>query len=297
LKLGSQIKKLQLTTRRKVYSLFLGTYRSVFKGQGIDFEDLREYVAGDSVKDIDWNATARTGKLYVRKYIETKELTILFAVDTSSSMNWGISSPNAKRDLVLNFITLVSLAARQNNDKLGAILFNSKGITTIPFGKSRAHMIRILNQAHQELEENYYTQTDLTLAFSHMLHSLKKRVVCFFLTDNLDLTAPNIFKLIKACNLRHEIAFVHINDLHNLFQKVKDGIFAEDIETGDTMYLPFGDKSMQKKYMEKLNSQIFDLYSQLRRYHIDFINVAPEDDLLLKLILYFKKKALSQVRS
>lgn len=296
-KLTKQIKQLKLTTRRKVYSLFLGNYRSVFKGQGIDFEDLREYVPGDSVKDIDWNATARTGKLYVRKYIETKELTVLFAVDTSSSMNWGISSPHSKRDLVLNFVTLISLAARQNNDKLGAILFNGNGVTTLPFKKSRAHMIRILDQTYTSLQENYYTQTSIDLALTHILHSLKKRAVCFIITDNLELTEPKTFKLLKACNLRHELAFIHVNDLHNLFENVKSGIYVEDIETGKNMYLDLADKNVQKKYMEKLNDQVYQLYSQLRKYNIDFITLAPEDDMLLKLILYFKKKALTQVRS
>lgn len=296
-KISKHIKKLQLTTRRKVYSLFLGNYRSVFKGQGIDFEDLREYVPGDNIKDIDWNATARTGTLYVRKYLETKELKIIFAVDTSSSMGLNLTEKVSKTDLVIDFMLLISFAALQNNDRIGAALFNQEHLKTIQFGKGRSHMIRILDQTYLDLQQNYFRDTYFENILNYLLHNVKKRVITFFITDNIDLDDQRVEKLLKATNKKHELVFVHINELEPFLESVNIPLYVQDIETGKSELVRFNDKKYKTKILAHIKEQNKDLKKKLKRYNIDLITISPGDDLLLKLILYFKQKSIIGVRN
>lgn len=288
--ISSLIKKINLSTNKKVYSLFIGAYTSVFKGRGIDFEDLREYVPGDNVKDIDWNATARTGKVYIRKYIETRELTVLFAIDCSSSMNWNPYEKDSNIDLILSFIFLICLAAQRNADKFGAILFTNEIGPVIPYRKGKTHMLRILSETRKTLRSSYFQKTELNSILKHLLYNTRKRLVVFLITDSMEIANAATIKRLRAANKRHEITLVSLSTIAKLTKVVNRSINVQDIETGSINKLPFDDPVFREE-MQNVVRQVFSKQKHmLKKARIDTFQLDSVDTLLKDLVLFFRNK-------
>lgn len=282
------IKNLKISSRRKVISELFGNYKSVFKGQGIEFEDLREYIPGDNIKDIDWNSTAKSGTVYIRKYKETRELNVLFAIDASSSMNWGINPKLLKKDIVLSIVYLLLLSSEKHGDRTGMTIFREKIIGQIAFRKGKEHTVKILKDLSSAYDESYFSKSDISILLKFLINNLKKRVVCFILTDQIDIDNNEVLKLLKTANKKHELILVNISDpFEQNMENLSSGYF-EDIETGETIYIEM-DQNTNRFYKELYRDYKFRLKRFALRNNIGLIDITSGDDILTKLIGYFKR--------
>ena len=291
------IKRLNLSARRKLVDVLSGNYLSAFKGQGIEFDDLREYVAGDSVKDIDWNATAKTGTVFIRKYIETRELKINFAVDASHSMFWGSRSDVQKIDIAVSLIYLIAQIAIRNGDRYGAELVKNGKISYIEPRKSRSHFLKIykalkvLSPRANSLEEaSEPSVNDLQLIFRNLIAYQRGKSLCFFITDLLDLENKDLLRLICAANKKHEIVIVQIFDHAELFPELLPDSQFQDSETKLINQIDFSDPNFLRQYKEEVVNYQKALHNFTLENNIDLLILNSQDDIVLQLILFLRKR-------
>src|ERR1700680_2537127 len=201
-----QIRRLQFRARRAVEDILGGEYRSVFKGTGLAFEDLREYQPGDDIRAIDWNVTARLGTAFVKKFTEERELTVMLIVDVSASGNFG-SSTQSKRELAAEVACLLAFSAIRNNDKVGLILFTDRMELFIPPKKGRSHTLRLIREILFFEPEG--RGTDPALALDYLNKIVTRRAVVFFISD---FQAPDFSQSLAVSGRRHDFIAIHIQD-------------------------------------------------------------------------------------
>jgi uncharacterized protein (DUF58 family) len=221
-----QIHNLEVRARVLADEMLLGTYRSVFRGSGLEFEEVREYEQGDDVRSIDWNVTARMGSPFVKKYREDRELAILLAVDVSSS-TWFGSAGRSKRELAVEVGTLLAAVALRNNDRVGLLLFSDRVERYLPPRSGREHLLRVIRElvAAPPLR----ARTDIAEAARFMRNVTKKHAVIFLLSDFLDVefTAP-----LRRLGQKHDVIALTLNDPRELDLPAVGVIALEDAETG-----------------------------------------------------------------
>lgn len=273
------IARLKISPKRKTISLFMGAYSSIFKGRGIEINDLREYVAGDNVRDIDWNATAKTQKVFVREFKESRELNILFVVDASSSMSVSLGNTEQKRNAIIDFLTLVSLAAVQNNDQFGLILYNKNVQRAVRFGKGRIHAREIVNETAKSLEKNFFQGTGHDELKKILLNGIKKKTVCFLISDAIDFT-PEAVKTFRTLNKKHELTIVHIKSEPQLISTEIPLIF-EDSETGEEFeFIP-------QKEQDLTEQNSVEIRKDLQKMGISYCLIESEKPILSQVVSYF----------
>jgi len=290
IKISELIRKLKISTRRKVFSEFIGDYRSAFKGQGIEFDDLREYVAGDNVKDIDWNSTAKTGTVYVRKYIETRELNLLFALDISSSMNWGSDPSYFKKDIAINAMYAIVQAALRSSDRFGACLFADTVVRQLELKKGFQHLLEILKAADTAYTNDYFKQSNLLPLLNFLLQKLNRKVVCFLITDNIDLDNLEVAKLLRSANVKHEINIIHIMDQQELQPQFAGEMFFQDIETGQNATVDLSSTAALATYQENLSRYLDQLIVFTKQNRIGYLRLTQESDIIVELITFFSRR-------
>jgi uncharacterized protein (DUF58 family) len=276
------LKRLKISPRKQIVSLLMGTYSSLYRGHGIELQDLREYVAGDNVRDIDWNATARTQKVYIRQFREQKEITLLFVIDTSSSV--GISSRNndQKINVIVDFVTLMTYAAMQHNDSFGAVFYNSAVQEAIPFGKGKQHARQIVNTVAKAFEHNYFQETSHTILKKILLQGVKKKTYCFLITDALDITQESV-DTFKTLNKKHDVTIVHLVAPDPVSDAEFMPFVFQDIETGE-MLLP-GEKTTSDSDIVTKATELFE------KSHIPYLPISVTKDLLNQVIAHYSKLA------
>lgn len=285
---SGQLKKLNIVAKKKVFNLFLGNYRSAFKGQGLEFEDLREYVPGDNVKDIDWNTLAKTGKLYVKKYLEHRELNVLFALDCSSSMAYGSQQANSVQSVIGELIYLLSLAAENNNDKTGAIFFNQSWSQSLQFRKSHRNTLRIVGELDKSYAQNYFATSGFERFFNFVLYALKKRTVCFLITDDLPIHDARFLKLLRVVNRRHELIVVNVTGFFPT--DFGNSTAVQDVETGQLINVNANDE-LKSELQTEAEAQNKLINKILQKNSIGVFNLTPKQDLLIELSKFFVKRA------
>jgi len=289
----NRIKQIKINPRSKVFTLFVGNFKSAFKGRGVEVADIRPYVPGDNVKHIAWNVTAKSGDVYVKEFAETRELNIHFAVDNSSSMNlaeWG--SEVTKKDTALQIIYLLGLAANHFQDKVGASMYDNKLRMITRSKKGNAQLIFILNKYFQNSQPAYYESLDLESYLKFLTKKLSHRTVCIFFTDNIDISNRSVTKALKAINLKHDLIIVDIYELYREPVVVEGKIALEDIETGISITVS---KSEMSNYNDYLLLEKSKVANQMRKYGIDYLSIDTHADLLKELIGFFKVKSHKHV--
>lgn len=291
-KSSSLLKKLRIGTKRKVFTEFIGSYKSSFKGIGVDFDDLREYVPGDNIKDIDWNSTAKTGDIHVRKYSEDREIKLNFVIDISSSLNWGSSPDISKKNLLLELVYYIGSAANLNNDKFGAVYFNDRVVKSIEIKKGLNHLLRIFKFTENCFADNYFNKSTLEEPFKYLLRGIKKRSLVVFITDFIDLD-EKLKKLFKAAHKKHEIIVITVNDIAEIRPNILGQEEFENIETGEISKIDFGDWWTLKEYNSEMANYFKNLRSFFIKNRVGFLPINSKDDVLEKLLIYFKKYKIS----
>ena len=279
-----QVKLLELQTRGLVNSLFTGEYRSVFKGQGMEFAEVREYQAGDEVRSIDWNVTARMGRPFVKRYIEERELTVMLAVDLSGSERFGTRG-RFKSELASELAAVLAMSAIRNNDRVGAVLFTDRIEHVVPPRKGRRHALRLMRDLLVWEPEG--TKTDLPAALEFTGKMVAHKSIIFVVSD---FQAPDLEHPLKLLAQRHDVIAVTVDDPSE--RTLPDIGLARfiDPETGDTIDIDTSDTEVRRRFGEAVEEEINIRRRLLRRLAIDEIPVHTDGSIVEPLIRFFRAR-------
>jgi uncharacterized protein (DUF58 family) len=242
--LARQIRFIQIFTNRAVNDILAGEYQSVFKGRGMEFDEVREYQPGDDVRTIDWNVTARSGHPFVKRYVEERELTVVLAVDLSASGLFG-SVAKKKSEAAAELCALLAFSAIKNNDKVGLLLFSDHIERFIPPRKGASHVLRIIREVLGYQPEG--RGTDIGQALEYLSRVIHKRGVIFLLSDFL---APEFKKPLGLLARRHDLIAISILDRRELAIPALGMIELRDAESGATRLVDTSDRDFQRRYQE-----------------------------------------------
>ncbi|MEO5815881.1 MAG: DUF58 domain-containing protein [Gemmatimonadaceae bacterium] len=279
-----QVKLLELRTRGLVNSLFTGEYRSVFKGQGMEFAEVREYQPGDEVRSIDWNVTARMGKPYVKRYIEERELTVMLAVDLSGSERFGTRA-RFKSELASELAAVLAMSAIRNNDRVGAVLFTDRIEHVVPPRKGRRHALRLMRDLLAFEPEG--RGTDLAGALEYTGKMLSHKAIIFVVSDFQSAELEQPLKLLAQ---RHDVVAVTVDDPSE--QELPDIGLARfvDPETGRVLDVDTSDAGVRAKFAENVAAELGARRHLLRRLAIDEIPVRTDAGVVDPLIKFFRAR-------
>ena len=279
-----KIKALEISTRQIVNTSISGSYHSAFKGQGLNFADLREYQVGDDIRNIHWSVSAKVGNPYVKLYEEERELTVFIMVDLSGSGEFG-SNEKIKTEIAAEIAAILGFSAIKNNDKVGLLLFTDKVELFIPAKKGKKHILRLLRDISYFKPEN--RKTDIGKALRYLLNMAPKKAIVFVISDFQDETFEENLKITAK---KHDIVPVIIEDPVEL-KLPKSGIVAlEDQETGEVIYINSSSKNMQEAYKNIKYSEKIKFERQLKKMNMDWIRLNTTADYLKPLTHFFKQR-------
>ena len=288
----SGMRQLEIRTRRMVNDSLAGSYHSVFKGRGMDFDEVREYSPGDEVRTIDWNVTARAGRPFVKKFTEERELTIFLLVDISASGNFG-SGAMSKRDLAAELASVLAFSAIRNSDKVGLLLFTDQIETYLPPKKGRRHVLRVVRDILHHTPRS--SGTDVVKALDIANRLLHRRAVVFLISDfetpkNQDATRAELRKAMRRTNRRHDLVAVHVEDPRE--KELPDvGIVAlEDAESGEVIELDTASANVRKRFKEMSLQRGRRLVSDFRSEGIDTLQLQTDAPYMPALQRFFKTR-------
>jgi uncharacterized protein (DUF58 family) len=293
----SDMRQLEIRTRRMVDDTMAGAYHSVFKGRGMDFDEVREYSPGDEVRTIDWNVTARAGRTFVKKFVEERELTLFLVVDVSASGNFG-SGALAKRDLAAEVASVLAFSAIRNSDKVGLILYTDRIERYLPPKKGRRHVLRVVRDILYHEPAGIGTDTVKTLDVVNQL--LKRRAVVFLISDfqargDSDTLRAQLRRAVRQTNRRHDLIAIHIEDPREK-ELPNVGIIAlEDAETGEIIELNTARAAVRKRFNELSLERDVRLKSDLRAEGVDLVQLRTDKPYIPPLQRFFKSRSRLRV--
>jgi uncharacterized protein (DUF58 family) len=293
----SGIRELEIRTRRMVDDSMAGAYHSVFKGRGMDFDEVREYSPGDEVRTIDWNVTARAGRAFVKKFTEERELTIFLLVDISASGNFG-SGALAKRDLAAEVASVLAFSAIRNSDKVGLILYTDRIERYLPPKKGRRHVLRVVRDILYHEPEG--TGTDTVKMLDTVNHVLHRRAVVFLISDFEAVGDPaiaraNLRRAVRQTNRRHDLIAIHIEDPREK-ELPNVGIIAlEDAESGEIIELDTSRAAVRKRFSELSAERSVRLRSDMRSEGVDTVQLRTDAPYIPPLQRFFKSRSRVRV--
>ncbi len=280
----SKIRHLELKTRGMVNAAFAGQYRSVFKGRGMNFEEVREYQPGDEVRTIDWNVTARSGEPFVKKFTEERELTVMLMVDVSASGNFG-SVNLSKRELAAEVACMFAFSAIRNNDKVGLLLFSDHVELFIPPKKGRLHTLRLIREILYFEPKGRGTAP--AEALNYLNRIVHRRSVVFLISD---FQTPNFSKELSVTSRRHDLIAVPIIDPNEEQLPDVGRITLEDAETGEQIEVNTSDRNVRQAYLRAFARRTEDRLREFRRKRIDTISLRTHEDYVPALRVFFRNR-------
>jgi uncharacterized protein (DUF58 family) len=280
-----QVRLIELRTRGLVNSVFAGEYRSVFKGQGMEFAEVREYQPGDEVRTIDWNVSARTGRTYVKRYVEERELTVMLAVDCSGSGYFG-TARRFKQELAAEVGALLTMSAVRNNDRVGVLLFSDRVEHVVPPRKGRRHGLRVIRDILVHEPEG--RGTDIAGALEYLRGMLTSRHAIVFLLS--DLQGAGLDRALKLTSQRHDLVVATLEDpREGDLPNVGLARFV-DPESGATIELDTGDARVRSVFREAAASERLARRKMLRRLAIDEIPLRTDASYVESLLRFFSAR-------
>ena len=279
-----KIRRLELRTRRLVESSFAGQYQSVFKGRGMNFEEVRPYSPGDEIRAIDWNVTARTGEPFIKKFTEEREMTVMIILDVSASGNFG-SVRESKRELAAEVAAILAFSAIHNNDKVGLLLFSDRVELFIPPKKGRHHILRLIRE--MLYFEPKGRGTDLAGALEYMNKLITRRAVVFVISDFFtgDFTRP-----LTVSARRHDMVALPIVDPAEEGLPDVGVILLEDPETGEQIEVNTSRSAITRNYAELSTLRTKELNSMFGSRGIDMVSLRTDKDYLPVLRNFFDRR-------
>ena len=282
----ARIRRIEITTRKLVNDSFAGEYQSVFKGRGMEFDEVRQYQPGDDVRSIDWNVTARTGEPHVKSYVEERELTVMLAVDVSGSGDFG-TRHRFKRELAVDLAAVMSFAATTNNDKVGLLLFTDRVELLVPPRKGRSHVLRMVRDLL--VFEPKGAGTDIRLALDTVHQMLKRRSIVFLVSDFL-VDPESYRQAMLVTNRRHDVVAFDLSD--PLEHEIPDvGLIAlEDAESGQLQWLDTSNREWRLEFTERVSQLGADKNEVLLAAGVDHVRVNTERDYVAEVGAFFKDR-------
>jgi len=279
-----KIRALEIKTKGFVQTMFAGDYHSVFKGRGMNFEDVREYQPGDEIRAIDWNVTARLGTAFVKKFTEERELTVVLVVDVSASGNFG-SAAQSKRELAAEVACVLAFSAIRNNDKVGLMLFSDRVELYIPPKKGRSHTLRIIREILFFEPEGRGTKP--ALALDYLNNVVTRRAVVFFISD---FQTGDFSRELSVSGRRHDFIALHIQDEREENLPNVGIITLEDAETGEQIEINTADRTTRARFNSLAETHRAELNRTLRRNNIDAVSLRTGENYLPALRSFFKQR-------
>ena len=279
-----QVKLIELRTRGLVNSLFTGEYRSVFKGQGMEFAEVREYQPGDEVRSIDWNVTARMRRPYVKRYIEERELTVMLAVDLSGSERFG-TRRRFKSELASELAAVLAMSAIRNNDRVGAVLFTDHVEHVVPPRKGRRHALRLIRDLL--VFEPDGVGTDIAGTTDYLIKMLAHKSIIFFVSDFL---AEGIERPLKLLAQRHDLVAVTVEDPSEQHLPDLGVVRFLDPETGETISIDTSDATVRARFEERTSDERDQRLHLLRRLAIDEVPISTDAGIIEPLLRFFRSR-------
>jgi uncharacterized protein (DUF58 family) len=281
-----RVRRIELITRGMVKETLGGQYHSRFKGQGIEFDDFREYQAGDDVRFMDWNVTARMNEPFVRKYIEERELTVMLLVDVSGSGEYG-SSEDSKRERAAELAAVFAFSAVQNQDKVGLILFSDQVEQYLPARKGSSHALRMLRDILSLVPKS--NRTDITPALDLAQERIAHRALVIIVSDFM--TPDSRWeKSLRSVASKHDVVAVHILDPKELMLPDAGRVCFEDPESGEQLVLNTSDPNVRRAFAERSSAQQLNLESVFRKNAVERISVQTDQDYVPALKSYFRSR-------
>jgi uncharacterized protein (DUF58 family) len=282
--LAKKIRAIQIHTRKAVNDILSGEYHSVFKGRGMEFDEVREYQPGDDIRAIDWNVTARSGHPYVKQYVEERELTVFFLVDLSASGMFG-SVHHLKNEVAAELCSLLAFSAIKNNDKVGLVVFTDKVELFIPPQKGSTHVLRLIREILHFSPE--HTGTDINAALDYFGRIMHKRAVLFVISD---FFAPDYKKSMAILARRHDLIAVSITDPREEVLPNVGLIELKDAESGKTRIVDTGNRKIREAFSKQAQQRRLVLAEHFSSLGVDHIPLQTTHDYVHDLVLFFKKR-------
>ena len=294
-----KVHRIQITTSRLVSDMFAGQYHSVFKGRGMEFVEVREYMIGDDIRAIDWNVTARTGKPHIKKFAEERELTVMILVDVSMSCQFA-SVGELKSRLAAEVAAVLAFSAIQNNDKVGLIMFTDKIEKFIPPRKGLRHVLRVIRDVLCFKPEGQ--STHIAQALEYLSKVTTHKTVSFLISDfyesNFDFNGQNddagIFKkTLRIASKRHDIVAVTLNDPREVNLPNCGLLELEDAETGKMHFFDSSDRMERERYHKNALIRLQNRERFFRSLGVDYVNIStdqPYSDALVRFFLMRRKR-------
>ena len=278
-----QVKNLEIKTKNLVEGMESGAYRSRFRGGGIEFSEVREYAAGDDARRVDWNVSARYNELYVKEFVEEKELNVYVIIDMSASNNFGFVK--SKKDLIFEVAASLMFSALKNNDRVGMGLFTNTLEKFIPAKKGRKHMMNILQQLLDYNAKN--SQTDIFRSLLELQKNLKRRSVIFIVSDFI---SDSFVKPLKLLKIKHQVVLVNISDIHEMEIPQIGNVYLEDAETGEQILVNTSDKKFQGQYSNLVKKTRKEHEYEIKKLGIDFLDLSNEESFDITFNRYIQNK-------
>ena len=280
----ARVRKIEIRTRRIVDELTGGAYHSVFKGKGMEFDEVREYQPGDDVRTIDWNVTARMGHPYIKKFVEERELTVFILVDVSGSGDFG-SAAQRKRELAAELAAVLAFNAIRNNDQVGLLLFSDRDELHLTARKGRGHVLRLIRELL--VHERESPRTDIAAAVETMMRVNRRKAVIFIISDFLD---EGYSSAITIANKRHDIIAMRILDPRERAILPAGYLNIEDAETGEQLTIATGKAAKRDAFAEFANRELDSVVDTLRRAKVDLIDIVNGEDYVQPLMAFFRAR-------
>lgn len=279
--LVKKIRQIQIYTSRAVNASFAGQYESVFKGRGMQFDEVREYSPGDDIRSIDWNVTARTGRPYIKRFVEEREMTMIFAVDLSASGQFG-TVQRMKNTLAAEFCAVLAFAAAKNNDKVGLMVFTDRIELFIPPKKGSRHVLRLIRELlYFKMPQR---RTDIPMALDYLGRVIHKKATVFLVSDFIE---TDFKKPLSQLNKRHDVIAVSVRDPAEV--KLLDVGLIEfaDAETGEMIFIDTSSRKFRDRYAGTSRQSFDELKRTLNSINVDCISISTDKPYIQDLIQFF----------
>ena len=279
-----KIKHIEIQTNILVNNMFGGEYHSAFKGIGMEFDEVREYMPGDDIRNIDWNLTAKYQKPFIKIYEEERELNVVIGIDVSRSSYYGLDK-YLKKEVIVEIASIIALSAIKNNDKVGLILFSDEVVKYLPPKKGKSHILRVIRELIYTKPDNYKTSVKNALEF--LMKVSNRKCVVFLLSDFLD---ENYWDSLRIVNRKHDLICINIYDPYEINLPDIGMVKIEDPETGSKFWIDTSSKDDLKQMNEQNTRFIINLENDCMKIGLDIISIPTNKDYVNPLMKFFKKR-------
>lgn len=279
-----KVRRIEIISKKSSQEIFAGEYHSAFKGRGMEFSEVREYVEGDDIRFIDWNVSSRMGKFYVKQFVEERELTVILAIDLSASLNF-FSRSKSKKEIAAEISAIIAFTASLNNDKVGLLIFTDQVERFIPPKKGKTHILRIIREILEFKPKSKGTSIDNGLVYLNKV--IKKKAILFLLSDFID---QDFQQSLKIASQKHDLIAIKISDRREITLP-KAGVFIlKDQETGEEFFVDFNSKKTRSDFLKKLQENENQLLETFKKYGVDSITIDSEKDYEKPLFDFFMER-------